>query len=121
MDQIELIASAVAAGVAFLSALTGFIISLIKSIKNARRAETAQATIDVENLAVSKITDVEKVYSQAANILKSMGVKTGAIKKENVMNYIESKCSEKGIKFDEAYWSKQVESLVGIMNVNKES
>lgn len=121
MDMIEIIISAAMAGVAFLSALLGFIISLIKAIKNGRRADGVQATMDIEDLAIDKITNVEKIYSQASKIMKNMGVKTGEIKKDNVMNYIESKCAEKGIKFDREYWSNQVEELVQLINVNRES
>lgn len=119
MDQIELIASAVAGGVVFLSTVVGFIISLIKSIKNARRANQEKATNEIEKLTISKVLDIEKLYSQASKILHSAGLKTGEIKKENVMNYIEAQCNEKKIDFDKDYWSNQIEELIKVMNVNK--
>ena len=121
MDQIELIASAIAAGVVFLSTVIGFIISLIKAVKNAGRAKFETATNEIENLTISKVIDIEKLYSQVSKILHSAGLKTGEIKKENVMNYIETQCNEKKIDFNREYWSNQIEELVKVMNVNKES
>lgn len=120
METLDLIVSIIVVSITFISTVAGFIISLIKAIKNRRRANDAQVTNEIENLAIDKITTIEKIYSQASIVLKSMGLKTGKIKKENVMNYIESQCADKGIKFDNEYWSERIEDLVKIMNVNKE-
>ena len=51
-------------------------------------------------------------------MLKVMGITTGAIKKENVMNFIESKCNERNINFDSEYWSATVEKIVSLMKEN---
>lgn len=120
METLELLIGAVVVAITLISSVVGFIISLAKSIKNARRADNAEATNEIENMAIDKIAEVEKLYFQASQILKSVGIKTGEIKKENVMNFIETQCVEKGMKFDEAYWSEQVENIVNVMNVNKE-
>ena len=42
--------------------------------------------------------------------------KTGEIKKESVMAYIQSRCAEKNIKFGAGCWSDRVEKLVNILN-----
>ena len=67
------------------------------------------------------MAEIENLYSQASNMLKVMGITTGAIKKENVMNFIESKCNERNINFDSEYWSATVEKIVSLMNIGKEA
>lgn len=104
MDLLEQIASAVATGVVLISTLIGLIIGIIKSAKTARCANIEKAMQEIENLTISKVIDIEKMYSQASRILHSAGIKTGEIKKENVMNYIEAQCNEKKIDFDRDYW-----------------
>lgn len=118
-ETIEEILSVATGSVAFISALIGFIISYVKGEKNKKLAQTAEKTIEISELATDKVVEIEKLYSQAATVLKAVGVSTGAIKKENVMNYIESKCVEKGVAFDSEYWSEKVEKLVEVLNTNK--
>lgn len=99
--------------------LLGFIISVIKAIKNSKNLSLLETISEIENLAITKISEIEKLYSRASNVLNSIGVKTGDIKKENVMSYIKTICSKNKIEFDEEYWSVQIEKLVSLMNTNK--
>ena len=116
VEQIVSIAACVAAA---LSAAAGFIASLAKSFKNKKLARIAEATNDIADLAMEKVVETEKLFSKSAQILKATGVDTGEIKKEQVMNYIQLKCVEKGLKFDSAKWSEQGENLIKVMNANK--
>lgn len=115
----EEILSAAIGGLAFLSALTGFIVSFVKNSKNKKLTKVAETTNEIAELATEKVAEVEKLFSQAANVLKAVGVKTGEIKKDSVMMFIESQCAEKNIKFDCEYWSVRVEKLVNVLNATK--
>ena len=102
-----------------LSAITGWIVSHIKNGKNKKLAKAAEAANEITELAAEKVAEVEKMFLQAANVLKAVGVKTGEIKKESVMMFIERQCAEKNIEFNFEYWSKRVEKLVSVLNANK--
>ena len=118
-ENLEEIISIVLTSVAAVSALIGFIVSSVKNLKNKELAKRAEITNEVADLAKEKVIEIEKMYGQASQMLKAMGFSTGEIKKENVINYIKSQCSDKGIKFDSEYWSEQVEGFIRVMNVNK--
>lgn len=119
VETIEEIISIVVGGLALLSALTGFIFSAVKNCKNKKIAKAAQTANEITELAAKKVAEVEKLFSQASNVLKAVGVKTGEIKKESVMTFIQGSCVEKGISFDSDYWSEKVEKLVDVLNTNK--
>lgn len=116
VEQIVSIAACIAAA---LSAVVGFIASLAKSFKNKKLARIAEATNEIAELTMQKVVETEKLFSKSAQILKATGVDTGEIKKEQVMNYIQLKCVEKGLKFDSVKWSERVEDLIKVMNTNK--
>ena len=99
-----------------LSAVTGLIVSLLKNCKNKKIAETVEKINGITELAVQKVIDVEKLFSQAASVLKAVGIKTGEIKKESVMTYLEGCCMEQKIAFDSDYWSEKIEKLVEVLN-----
>lgn len=118
-ESIEEILSIAVGCLALLSALIGYIVTLIKNGKNKKLVKAAETVNEIAELATEKVVEVEKLFSQAANVLKAVGVKTGEIKKESVMTYIEGRCVEKGILFDEEYWSERVEKLVSVLNAAK--
>lgn len=120
-ETIEEIIGIAVGGIALLSAITGFLISLVKCFKSKRLAETANKMNEINVLVTEKVVEIEKLFSEAAHVLKSMGISVGGIKKENVMNYIEFQCTEKGITFDKEYWSNEIERLIKVMNANKNS
>lgn len=120
-DMLEEIISIIVGSVLLLSTLVGFIVSIVKSFKNKKLANNAQTINEITSLASDKVIEIEKLYSQAAQVLKVMGIQTGAIKKESVMNFIENKCAQKGINFDYDFWSAEVEKLITVMNTNKEA
>lgn len=120
-DMLEEIISIIVGSVLLLSTLVGFIVSIVKSFKNKKLANNAQTINEITSLASDKVIEIEKLYSQAAQVLKVMGIQTGAIKKESVMNFIENKCTQKGINFDYDFWSAEVEKLITVMNTNKEA
>ena len=120
-ETMEEVISLAACGITALSAIGGLIASLAKGLKNKRLAAKAEAISDIAALAKEKIVETEKTFSKASQVLKATGVDTGEIKKSNVMDYIESRCIEKGVEFDESYWSNQIESLIEVMNANKKN
>ena len=99
---------------------SAFVVAFLKNMKNKRLAAIAKKTNEISELAKARIMDVENLYSQANDALKASGIKTGELKKENVMCYLEGRCADKGVKFDPAYWSEQIESLIKIMNIKKQ-
>ena len=116
VEQIVSIAACIAAA---LSAVAGFIASLAKSFKNKKLARIAEATNEIAELTMQKVVETEKLFSKSAQIRKATGVDTGEIKKEQVMNYIQLKCVEKGLAFDSVKWSERVENLIKVLNANK--
>lgn len=118
-ETIEEIASIAACGMAALSAIGGFVAALFKNRKNKKIAETAIAISDIADLAKDKIVETEQKFKKSSPILKATGVDTGEIKKDAVMRYIQSRCNDSGIAFDEPYWSEQIEKYIDVMNVNK--
>ena len=118
---IEEVISIIVGSILLITTFIGFIVSVIKSFRNKKLASTVQKTNDITDLAIDKVAEIENLYSQASNMLKVMGITTGEIKKENVMNFIESKCNERNINFDSEYWSATVEKIVSLMNIGKEA
>ncbi len=118
-ETVEQIVSIAACIVAALSAVAGFIASLAKCFKNKKLARIAEATNEIAELTMQKVVETEKLFSKSSQILKATGVDTGEIKKEQVMNYIQLKCVEKGLAFDSVKWSERVENLIKVLNANK--
>lgn len=118
-DKIESILAFAITALGFLGMAAGFVTSFLKNAKNKKLAAFAQKTNDIIELTKGKIIEVEKLFDQANRALKASGVKTGTIKKENVLNFIESQCVAKDIAFNKEYWSDQIESLIEIMNIKK--
>ena len=106
-ETIEQILSVTLGGFALLSAVTGLIVSLLKNCKNKKIAGTAEKINGIAELAVQKVIDVEKLFSQASSVLKAVGIKTGEIKKESVMTYLEGCCMEQKIAFDQTIGRKK--------------
>lgn len=118
-ETIEGILSVAIGGCALLSAITGFIVSLVKNCKNKKLVRVAETVDEIVGLATEKVVEIEQTYSKAAAVLKASGVSTGELKKENVMSYVESQCLEKGVAFDAQYWSERIERIVSVMNATK--
>ena len=118
-EIIRQIMSIAAYAAAILSAVAGFIVSLAKSIKNKKLARIAEAVNEISELVAEKVAETEELFSSSAQTLKAEDKNTGEIKKERVMSFIESKCAEKGVKFDSEKWSNLIENLLKVMNGNK--
>lgn len=93
------------------------IIALVKYIKSYKAAKTEaekQAAIN-EMLGIAKdlVASAEETYKNVDAVLKGQGQSgSGAVKKDSVLTKLQATCIEKGIEFDEAYWSKTVDELV---------
>lgn len=100
------------------------IILLIKKIRDYKNAKTEaeknEILNEISNSCVKFIQDAEASFKSVDSVLKARGEKgCGSMKKENVMTKINNLCIQKGITFDEEYWSKKVEELVALTkNVN---
>ena len=118
-ETVQSILTFCVAAATIISMASAFVIAFLKNVESKKLAAAARKTNEIAELAKARIMEVEHLYSRANDALKAYGVKTGEIKKEGVMWYLESKCVEKHIKFDPAYWSDQIESLIKIMNIKK--
>ncbi len=118
-NMIEQLIGIIACGAAALSAIAGLIASLAKSVKSKKLARIAQATNEIAELVMEKVVETEQAFSKSSQILKATGVDTGEMKKEQVMNYIQTMCAERKVRFDADKWSEQVDGLIKVMNANK--
>ena len=73
--------------------------------------------LDIINYIGDAIENVEKYVS---NVQKEE-FKTGALKKNLVLQDIEHFCKQNGIVFDEQYFGDIIDKLVAIMNVKNEN
>lgn len=90
-----------------------FMVKKVKALKNAK-TEAERLTILNELLSAARnsVIKAEELYKDTDAILKAQGKSSGALKKDKVMNDLHQLCFEKGIDFDEAYWSNEVEQIV---------
>lgn len=113
------IAQWVVIGLILTAILITTVINAIKSIK-ARIAAGESINFEmlfeeISEAALTFISDAENAYEQLKGI---SNIKTGTLKKDNVLSKIRGLCEDKGIKYNEDYWSKFVDSAVKLINTN---
>lgn len=100
------------------------IVLLVKKWKEAKKAKTEaekqSAINEMLGIANSLVLSAEETYKNVDNVLKGQGQSgSGAVKKDSVMTKLQAACIEKGVEFDEEYWSKKIDELVELTrNVN---
>lgn len=95
------------------------IIALVKKWKEAKNANTEAEKEAVYNDLLCQmnklIANAEAAYKQVDDIVKQKcGQGSGVAKKDNVMTKLQNYCLQKGIEFDEAYWSKKIDDTVAM-------
>lgn len=113
------IAQWVVIGLILTAILITTVINAIKSIK-ARIAAGESINFEmlfeeISEAALVFISDAENAYEQLKGI---SNIKTGTLKKDNVLSKIRGLCEDKGIKYNEYYWSNFVDSAVKLINTN---
>lgn len=107
-------------GVILLVALAITVFNAIKSIKARKTAgETINFDVifaEITNAALGFISDAEKAYEQ---IKGNSDIKTGILKKDNVLSKIREICEDKGMTYDKNYWSEFIDIAVNLINVKK--
>lgn len=107
------------------------IIKFVKTWKNYKAAQEAAAAAKTEaervaaeaeaekiknellGMATSLVQSAENTYKEVDAILKTKTSKgCGAVKKDSVMTKLQAACIEKGVDFDEEYWSAKIDELV---------
>lgn len=90
-------------------------INRIKAAKKAKSEAEQQAALnDLRLLAQGFVVDAENLWKSVDPILKANGISFGANKKDCVMTKLLRACIDRGIDFDEEYWSKTVDDLVAV-------
>lgn len=95
-----------------------------KAYKNAKTEEEKQKILNEITTACNQlIKDAEQTYKSVDNVLKSQGSKgCGAVKKEIVLSKIQALCLEKGIEYNQDYWSNKIEEIIDVTkNVNSKT
>ena len=93
------------------------IITTIIAFKKKKDKGESFSILDIINYIGDAIENVEKYVS---NVQKEE-FKTGALKKNLVLQDIEHFCKQNGIVFDEQYFGDIIDKLVAIMNVKNEN
>lgn len=93
------------------------IITTIIAFKKKKDKGESFSILDIINYIGDAIENVEKYIS---NVQKEE-FKTGALKKNLVLQDIEHFCKQNGIVFDEQYFGDIIDKLVAIMNVKNEN
>lgn len=107
-------------------AIIGLVIGLVKSIKKYKKAKTeadkAAAKNEIADAAKSIVAEVEGIFNGSTSTLKTLGVNTGALKKDSAMAKLQSFAIARSYAFDSDYWSQYIDNLVGLtksVNTNK--
>lgn len=95
------------------------IIALVKKWKEAKNAKTEAEKEAVYNDLLCQmnklIANAEEAYKQLDSVVKKTGGQgSGAAKKDNVITKLQNYCLQKGIEFDEAYWSQKIDDTVAM-------
>lgn len=95
------------------------IIALVKKWKEAKAAKTdaeKQAIYnDMLNQVNSLVANAEQTFMALDTALKNQGQKgCGALKKDTVMNKLQTYALQKGIEFDQDYWSTKIDEVVAV-------
>lgn len=93
------------------------IIALVKNIKAKKEAKTEAERKAIENDMLNQvnglIASAEATFKSLDQSLKNNGQKgCGALKKDTVMNKLQTYALQKGVSFDADYWSKKIDELV---------
>ena len=81
--------------------------------RNAAEAEAEKIKNELLGMATSLVQSAENTYKEVDAILKTKTSKgCGAVKKDSVMTKLQAACIEKGVDFDEEYWSAKIDELV---------
>lgn len=84
-----------------------------KALKTAKTEEERQKIINAMKAdAQVFIIEAENMYKTVDSLLKANGGSCGSVKKEGVMSKLRTEAIQKGLEFDEEFWSKTVDELV---------
>lgn len=119
MDANQIIAIVGAVASFLFVTLIPNIIILVKKWKEAKNAKTEAEKEAVYNDLLCQmnklIANAEAAYKQVDEIVKQKGGQgSGAAKKDNVMTKLQNYCLQKGVAFDEEYWSKKIDDTVAM-------
>lgn len=119
MDAETIVKIVIAIASFLLVTLIPSIILLVQKWKASKAAKTEAEKQKIMNemldLANELIVKAEETYGQVNQIVKQQSGKgLGAVKKESVITGLQAYCNEKGIAFDNEYWSKKVDEIVEV-------
>lgn len=81
--------------------------------KQAAEAAKKEAITEMLSYANTLVVAAEETYKNVDTILKNQGQKgCGAVKKDSVMTKLQAACMEKGVEFNEEFWSGKIDELV---------
>ena len=93
------------------------IIKIVNYIKN---KSTKNESVDLKDVwqivvdgALAFVEDAENVFNTISN------GKAGPLKLDRVLSKIKELCLDEGVTYDKEYWTNFVESVVKIMNIDK--
>jgi hypothetical protein len=93
------------------------IVKIVNYIKN---KSTKNESVDLKDVwqivvngALAFVEDAENVFNTISN------GKAGPLKLDRVLSKIKELCLDEGVAYDKEYWTNFVESVVKIMNINK--
>ena len=93
------------------------IVKIVNYIKN---KSTKNESVDLKDVwqivvngALAFVEDAENVFNTISN------GKAGPLKLDRVLSKIKELCLDEGVTYDKEYWTNFVESVVKIMNIDK--
>ena len=95
------------------------IIALVKNVKAKKNAKTEAERKAIENDMLNQVSELiasaETTFKALDQSLKNQGSKgCGELKKDTVMNKLQTYALQKGVAFDADYWSKKIDELVAV-------
>lgn len=98
-------------GLAVALAITSTIVSFVTKRKNGEKVEWSTIFTDLFPTLISNINKAESTYGLIN------GIKTGAMKKSDVMIALKSEADKQGIPFDNDAWSNVIDSIITTCNI----
>ncbi|MGN0805249.1 MAG: hypothetical protein ACI4MS_07690 [Candidatus Coproplasma sp.] len=99
-----------------ITVLIPTIVVMVNKVKALKTAKTESERLTIMNELLSEarnaVIKAEELYKDTDAVLKAQGKSSGALKKDKVMTELHQLCFEKGIAFDESYWSEEIEHIV---------